>query len=102
LALAAPDPLRPLRRIRENLYGRYWGLQRNCPGLHFEVLPTNQGIDYYLPAHGSQSSNPGAQGEHSWRAVFCDDTRSFHYLCRFRASASPSAMRSTLGVAFND
>ncbi len=46
----------------DTLYGRYWGAQRNLPGLHFETC-YYQGIDYCL-REGLTRFQPGAQGEH--------------------------------------
>lgn len=44
------------------LYGRHWGTDIACPGLHFELC-YYQGIEYAI-RHGLQRFEPGAQGEH--------------------------------------
>ena len=44
------------------LYGRHWGTDIDCPGLHFELC-YHAGIEYAI-AHGLQRFEPGAQGEH--------------------------------------
>ncbi|QLG87767.1 GNAT family N-acetyltransferase [Chitinibacter bivalviorum] len=44
------------------LFGRHWGADIDCPGLHFELC-YYQGIEYGI-AHGLQRFEPGAQGEH--------------------------------------
>jgi predicted N-acyltransferase len=47
---------------RDALYGRYWGCVENVPFLHFELC-YYQAIDYAI-AHGLQTVEAGAQGEH--------------------------------------
>ncbi|HZV54914.1 MAG TPA: GNAT family N-acetyltransferase, partial [Rhodocyclaceae bacterium] len=44
------------------LYGRHWGADIDCPGLHFELC-YHAGIEYAID-HGLQRFEPGAQGEH--------------------------------------
>lgn len=44
------------------LYGRHWGTDIECPGLHFELC-YHAGIEYAID-HGLQRFEPGAQGEH--------------------------------------
>ncbi len=44
------------------LYGRYWGTNRDVPGLHFELC-YYRGIDYSIE-RGLSRFEPGAQGEH--------------------------------------
>lgn len=44
------------------LYGRHWGTDIQCPGLHFELC-YHAGIEYAI-AQGLQRFEPGAQGEH--------------------------------------
>lgn len=44
------------------LYGRHWGTDIDCPGLHFELC-YHAGIEYAI-THGLQRFEPGAQGEH--------------------------------------
>ncbi len=46
----------------DTLYGRYWGCTEDYHSLHFEAC-YYQGIDYCI-AHGLQTFQPGAQGEH--------------------------------------
>jgi len=65
------------------LYGRHWGTDIDCPGLHFELC-YHQGIEYAI-AHGLQRFEPGAQGEHklargfgpvpTWSAYWIADPR---------------------------
>lgn len=49
-------------RDNDALYGRHWGTDIHCPGLHFELC-YHQGIEYAI-AHGLARFEPGAQGEH--------------------------------------
>jgi len=49
-------------RDEEALYGRHWGTDIECPGLHFELC-YYAGIEYAI-RHGLQRFEPGAQGEH--------------------------------------
>lgn len=44
------------------LYGRHWGTDIDCPGLHFELC-YHAGIEYSI-TQGLQRFEPGAQGEH--------------------------------------
>lgn len=44
------------------LYGRHWGADIDCPGLHFELCYYT-GIEYAI-THGLRRFEPGAQGEH--------------------------------------
>ena len=61
------------------LYGRYWGASEEIPGLHFELC-YYRGIEHAI-AHGLQSFEPGAQGEHKLARGFLPvRTRSRHYL----------------------
>lgn len=46
----------------DTLYGRYWGTLVELDGLHFETC-YYQGIEYAI-AHGLQTFDAGAQGEH--------------------------------------
>ncbi len=65
------------------LYGRHWGTDIDCPGLHFELC-YHQGIEYAIE-HGLQRFEPGAQGEHklargfepvpTWSAYWIADPR---------------------------
>lgn len=65
------------------LYGRHWGTDIACPGLHFELC-YYQGIEYAI-RHGLQRFEPGAQGEHklargfepvaTWSAFWIADPR---------------------------
>lgn len=49
-------------RNRTALFGRHWGTDKGCSGLHFELC-YYQGIEYAI-THGLQRFEPGAQGEH--------------------------------------
>lgn len=49
-------------RDATTLYGRHWGTDIHCPGLHFELC-YHAGIEYAID-HGLQRFEPGAQGEH--------------------------------------
>lgn len=49
-------------RDKEALYGRHWGTDIDCPGLHFELC-YHAGIEYAI-TQGLQRFEPGAQGEH--------------------------------------
>lgn len=44
------------------LFGRHWGADLECPGLHFELC-YYRGIEYAID-HGLMRFEPGAQGEH--------------------------------------
>lgn len=65
------------------LYGRHWGTDIDCPGLHFELC-YHAGIGYAID-HGLQRFEPGAQGEHkiargfepvsTWSAYWVADLR---------------------------
>ncbi|MBU1238050.1 MAG: GNAT family N-acetyltransferase [Gammaproteobacteria bacterium] len=44
------------------LYGRHWGTDIDCPGLHFELC-YHAGVEYAIE-HGLQRFEPGAHGEH--------------------------------------
>jgi hypothetical protein len=65
------------------LYGRHWGADIDCPGLHFELC-YHAGIEYAID-HGLQRFEPGAQGEHkiargfepvsTWSAYWIADPR---------------------------
>ena len=65
------------------LYGRHWGADIDCPGLHFELC-YYRGIEYAIE-HGLQRFEPGAQGEHklargfepvpTWSAYWIADPR---------------------------
>ena len=65
------------------LYGRHWGADIDCPGLHFELC-YYRGIEYAIE-NGLQRFEPGAQGEHklargfepvpTWSAYWIADPR---------------------------
>lgn len=75
------------------LYGRHWGTDIDCPGLHFELC-YHAGIDYAIE-HGLQRFEPGAQGEHkiargfepvsTWSAFWVADPRLREAVARFLA-----------------
>lgn len=49
-------------RDEGTLYGRHWGTDIDCPGLHFELC-YHAGIEYAIN-HRLDRFEPGAQGEH--------------------------------------
>lgn len=61
------------------LYGRYWGSQTYCPGLHFETC-YYQAIEFCI-AQGITTFEGGAQGEHKLaRGFLPTPTYSAHWL----------------------
>lgn len=70
-------------RSTNRLYGRYWGCNRDIPGLHFEAC-YYQAIEYCLQ-HGIETFEPGAQGEHKLARGFTPVyTHSRHWLADAR------------------
>jgi len=75
------------------LYGRHWGTDIECPGLHFELC-YHAGIEYAID-HGLQRFEPGAQGEHkiargfepvsTWSAYWVADPRLRDAVARYLA-----------------
>jgi uncharacterized protein len=75
------------------LYGRHWGTDIDCPGLHFELC-YHAGIEYAIE-HGLQRFEPGAQGEHkiargfepvsTWSAYWVADPRLRDAVARYLA-----------------
>ena len=75
------------------LYGRHWGTDIDCPGLHFELC-YHAGIEYAID-HGLQGFEPGAQGEHkiargfepvsTWSAYWVADPRLRDAVARYLA-----------------
>lgn len=75
------------------LYGRHWGADIDCPGLHFELC-YYRGIDYAIE-HGLARFEPGAQGEHklargfepvpTWSAYWIADAHPRAAVARFLA-----------------
>ena len=75
------------------LYGRHWGTDINCPGLHFELC-YHAGIEYAID-HRLQRFEPGAQGEHkiargfepvsTWSAYWIVDPRLRDAVARYLA-----------------
>ena len=64
---------------RSNLFGRYWGCAEHHPCLHFELC-YYQAIDYAI-AHGLQTVEAGAQGEHKLaRGYLPVTTYSLHWI----------------------
>ncbi|WP_323769657.1 GNAT family N-acetyltransferase [Antarctobacter sp.] len=64
---------------QEALFGRYWGCTEDHPCLHFEVC-YYQAIDFAI-AHGLQSVEAGAQGEHKLaRGYLPRPTHSLHWI----------------------
>lgn len=80
-------------RNATTLFGRHWGTDIDCPGLHFELC-YHQGIEYAI-AHGLERFEPGAQGEHklargfepvpTWSAFWIADARMRDTVARFLA-----------------
>jgi predicted N-acyltransferase len=78
-------------RDQTTLYGRHWGTDIHCPGLHFELCYYS-GIEYAI-THGLQRFEPGAQGEHklargfepqsTWSAFWIADPRMRESVARF-------------------
>lgn len=70
-------------RNGSTLFGRHWGTDVECPGLHFELCYYS-GIEYAI-AEGLRRFEPGAQGEHklargfepvpTWTAFWIADPR---------------------------
>lgn len=74
-------------RDEHALYGRHWGADIDCPGLHFELC-YYQGIEYAL-AHGLARFEPGAQGEHKLARGFLPTiVRSRHRIADPRFAAA--------------
>ncbi|MEK7734601.1 MAG: peptidogalycan biosysnthesis protein, partial [Pseudomonadota bacterium] len=75
------------------LYGRHWGTDIDCPGLHFDLCYYS-GIEYAI-AHGLSRFEPGAQGEHklargfepvpTWSAFWIADARMRQVLANYLA-----------------
>lgn len=75
------------------LYGRHWGTDIDCPGLHFELC-YHAGIEYAID-NGLQRFEPGAQGEHkiargfepvsTWSAYWIADPRLRDAVARYLA-----------------
>lgn len=64
---------------RRSLYGRYWGAREHHPCLHFEAC-YYQAIDYAI-AHGLETVEAGAQGEHKLaRGYLPVTTHSLHWV----------------------
>jgi predicted N-acyltransferase len=80
-------------RDNMSLYGRHWGTDIDCPGLHFELC-YHAGIEYAID-HGLQRFEPGAQGEHkiargfepvsTWSAYWIAEPRMREVVARFLA-----------------
>lgn len=78
-------------RDAEALYGRHWGADIDCPGLHFELC-YYAGIEYAI-RHGLSRFEPGAHGEHkvargfepmpTWSAFWIADPRLREAVARF-------------------
>ena len=75
------------------LFGRHWGADLECPGLHFELC-YYQGIAYAIE-HDLQTFEPGAQGEHklargfepitTWTSYWIADPRMRQSVAQFIA-----------------
>ncbi len=80
-------------RNRTTLFGRHWGTDIACPGLHFELCYYS-GIEYAI-AQGLSRFEPGAQGEHklargfepvpTWSGFWIADARMRPTLAAFLA-----------------
>lgn len=71
----------------DTLYGRYWGCNKDIPGLHFETC-YYQGLEYCIEK-GLKRFEPGAQGEHKISRGFLPaSTQSLHWIkhSNFRAA----------------
>jgi predicted N-acyltransferase len=85
IAFAADRPVASAICFRDEaaLYGRHWGTDVECPGLHFE-LSYHQGIEYAI-SRGLQRFEAGSGGEHklargfeptpTWSAFWIADRR---------------------------
>lgn len=94
-AFAGEQPVASAICYRDNaaLYGRHWGTDINCPGLHFELC-YHAGIEYAI-THGLRRFEPGAQGEHkiargfepvsTWSAYWIADPRLRDAVVRYLA-----------------
>ncbi|MDQ3074516.1 MAG: GNAT family N-acetyltransferase [Pseudomonadota bacterium] len=82
------------------LYGRYWGAAEEVPFLHFE-LSYYRAIDFAI-AHGLQSVQAGAQGEHKLaRGYEPVVTSSLHYIpdAGFRRAVADFVVREREAIA---
>ena len=94
-AFAGEQPVASAICYRDNaaLYGRHWGTDIDCPGLHFELC-YHAGIEYAID-HGLRRFEPGAQGEHkiargfepvsTWSAYWVADPRLRDAVARYLA-----------------
>ena len=94
-AFAGEQPVASAICYRDDaaLYGRHWGTDIDCPGLHFELC-YHAGIEYAID-HGLQRFEPGAQGEHkiargfepvsTWSAYWVVDPRLRDAVARYLA-----------------
>jgi predicted N-acyltransferase len=84
------------------LYGRNWGATRQVPFLHFEVC-YYQAIDYAI-AHGLQTVEAGAQGEHKLARGYVPTlTHSIHWISNpgLRQAIADYLVRERASVAHN-
>jgi uncharacterized protein len=87
-------------RDETRLYGRYWGALEHHPVLHFETC-YYQVIEYCI-AHGIQTFEGGAQGEHKMaRGLLPVEMRSAHWIARrdFASAIENFLTRETRGIA---
>ncbi|MBM5574574.1 GNAT family N-acetyltransferase [Deefgea sp. CFH1-16] len=80
-------------RSDTTLFGRHWGADIECPGLHFELC-YYRGIAYAIE-HGLRTFEPGAQGEHklargfepvmTWGSYWIANPRMRHSVAQFIA-----------------
>ncbi|HLF96479.1 MAG TPA: GNAT family N-acetyltransferase [Methylococcaceae bacterium] len=83
-------------RNQTTLFGRHWGTDIECPGLHFELC-YYRGIEYAI-AEGLQRFEPGAHGEHkltrgfepvpTWSAFWIADGRMRQVVANFLAMSA--------------
>jgi uncharacterized protein len=87
-------------RDERSLYGRYWGAIEHVPLLHFECC-YYQAIEYAI-AHGLESFEGGAQGEHKlFRGLMPVQTLSAHWLAhpKFARAVEHFLEREGAGIA---
>lgn len=89
------------------LFGRHWGADIDCPGLHFELC-YYQGIAYAIE-HGLQTFESGAQGEHklargfapvtTWTSYWIADLRMRQSVAQFIAREAAATENYQLEMA---
>jgi predicted N-acyltransferase len=89
------------------LYGRHWGTDIDCPGLHFELC-YHAGIEYAIE-QGLQRFEPGAQGEHkiargfepvsTWSAFWVAEPRLREAVARYLEREDGAILDYQVGMA---